>query len=215
MLVFAKARLVFLSVPKTGTTAYEKALSDHADIIIRSPPLLKHAPLFRYNRFFRQPFEKFIDPGMEILAVMREPVDWLGSWYRYRQRPFLDGRPASTAGMSFDGFVQAYLEKDQPEYANVGSQGKFLEPTGNGTCVTHLFRYDDQDGLQRFLSERLGTGIRTAPYNVSPRADLQLPDRTERRLRSRYARDFTLWEGIGADGRYTPVPRPERDTRQE
>jgi len=33
---------------------------------------------------------------------MREPISWLGSWYRFRQRPHLDGRPASTKDMSFD-----------------------------------------------------------------------------------------------------------------
>ena len=51
MLVFYKERLAFLSVPKTGTTAYESALRPRADIVISEPPLLKHAPVYRYNRF--------------------------------------------------------------------------------------------------------------------------------------------------------------------
>ena len=52
MLVFWKQKLVFLSVPKTGTTAFQHALAPHADIVILDPPQLKHAPLYRYNRFF-------------------------------------------------------------------------------------------------------------------------------------------------------------------
>ncbi len=43
MLVFFKERLAFLSVPKTGTTAYETALRSRADLVISEPPMLKHA----------------------------------------------------------------------------------------------------------------------------------------------------------------------------
>ena len=99
MLVFAREKLVFLSVPKTGTTAWQAALEPLATMMVRDPPELKHAPVFRYNRFFRPMLEKFVGEGLTVLAVMREPVDWLGSWYRYRQRDFLAGRPTSTQGI--------------------------------------------------------------------------------------------------------------------
>lgn len=89
MLVFFDERLVFLSVPKTGTTAYLSALGAHADMIISGPPMLKHAPVYRYNRFIRPMFQQLCDVEMELMAVMREPISWLGSWSRYRQRPFV------------------------------------------------------------------------------------------------------------------------------
>ena len=82
--------------------------------LVRDPPEMKHAPVFRYNRFFRPMFEKFMGEDMTVLAVMREPIDWLGSWYRYRQRPFLDGHRTSTQGISFDEFVLAYLKGNRP-----------------------------------------------------------------------------------------------------
>ena len=85
MLVFSKAKLVFLSVPKTGSTAYQASLVPLAAIAVTTPPELKHAPVFRYNRFFRPMIERFIAPDVDVLAVMREPISWLGSWYRYRQ----------------------------------------------------------------------------------------------------------------------------------
>ena len=47
MLIFYKERLAFLSVPKTGTTAYETALRDRADMVISVPAMLKHAPVCR------------------------------------------------------------------------------------------------------------------------------------------------------------------------
>ena len=105
MLVFTKSRLVFLAMPKTGSTAYHTALGPHADLVITDPPELKHAPIYRCDRFFRPIYDKVCGVELETLAVMREPVSWLGSWYRYRQRPFLNGKPNSTAGISFDDFV--------------------------------------------------------------------------------------------------------------
>lgn len=204
MLVFSQARLVFLSVPKTGTTAWQAALEHHAAMVVRDPPELKHAPVFRYNRFFRPALEKFLGGPLTVLAVMREPIDWLGSWYRYRRRAALDGAANSTQGISFDEFVSAYCTGRPPAYARVGSQAKFLEPHRNGTRVTHLFRYEDQAGFRAFLEERLGTTITTATENISPEMPLSLTARSKARLRETHAEDFALWENIARHGIYRP-----------
>lgn len=197
MLVFWKQGLVFLSVPKTGTTAWETALAPHAAIAVLDPPELKHAPLYRYNRFFRPMFEKACKTeGIETLAVMREPVSWLGSWYRFRRRPFMKGKPQATFDVSFDDFVSAYIEGDAAGFANVGSQAKFLEPRPNGTAVTHLFRYEDQSTLLDFLQKRLEMQITLPRSNVSPTMELELSPGIEKRLRRKYAEDFALWESI-------------------
>ncbi len=196
MLVFFDERLVLLAVPKTATTAYENALRDRADMVISDPPELKHAPLYRYNRFFRPMFEKICNAQMETMAVMREPISWLGSWYRYRRRPFMAGKPASTHGISFNDFVNAYMKGDPPAFARVGSQAKFLEPRPNGTAVTHLFRYEDQDRIRRFLESRLDIRLELRRENVSPEMELPLSPGVEKRLRKKCARDFALYESI-------------------
>jgi len=193
MLVFWKQKLVFLAVPKTGTSAYEAALTPVASMIVNDPPELKHAPVYRYNRFFRPMFDKVGSEHMDIMAVIREPVSWLGSWYRYRQRSFLDGRPTSTKGISFDAFCQAYATGDRPPFANVGSQAKFIEPRPNGVSVTHLFKYENQAGLIGFLEERLGVTLDLPRTNVSPRRDLELSAQTEEKLRRKCAGDFDVW----------------------
>ncbi|MDR9394967.1 MAG: gamma-glutamyl kinase [Roseovarius sp.] len=205
MLVIPTARLVFLSVPKTGTSAYQAALATHAAIVVTDPPELKHAPVFRYNRFFRPMVEKFFTEKMDLLAVMREPVSWLGSWYRYRRRPFMQGRANATHDVTFDEFVTAYTQGQRPAFANVGSQAKFLEPQRNGTAVTHLFRYEDQTGLKKFLEERLQTTVETPIRNASPEMPLTLSPETEGRLRRKSEREFRLWESIGDGGAYTPL----------
>lgn len=197
MLVFWSEKLVFLSVPKTGTTAIEKALAPKAAMVISNPPELKHAPVYRYNRFFRPMFEKACgEENMETMAVMREPISWLGSWYRYRQRDFLKGKANSTLGISFDEFVDAYCKGDKPAFANVGSQAKFLEPRPNGTKVTHLFRYDNQEGIIGFLEDRLKTRINLERANVSPRMELRLSDGVAQKLRRKCAEEFDLYESI-------------------
>ena len=203
MLVFSKARLVFLSVPKTGTTAWQAALEAHASMIVRAPPELKHAPVFRYNRFFRPMLEKFICDDLAVLAVMRDPIDWLGSWYRYRRRPSLEGHATGTHGVSFDAFLRGYATGDRPAFADVGSQAKFLEPQRNGTRATHVFRYEDQAGLRCFLEKRLGVRIETEQMNVSPAMDLALSAQTEQILRRKCPADFALYDSIGAGGAYT------------
>lgn len=198
MLVFMKEKLVLLSVPKTGTTALEAALAARADMVVSNPPELKHAPLYRYNRFFRPMFEKVCNAQMETVAVMREPVSWLGSWYRYRQRPFLDGKPNSTKGLSFNDFVEGYCADPRPAFANVGSQATFLEPRPNGTSVTHLFRYEAQPDLIAFLEDRLQTPISLEQHNVSPAAagDLDLTSEVNAQLRATHAADFRLYETL-------------------
>ena len=209
MLMFHKAKLVLLAVPKTGTTAYAEALEPLATMIVRDPPELKHAPVYRYNRFFRPMFEKFVGENLTVVAVMREPIDWLGSWYRYRKRPFLDGQPTSTRDIDFDTFVNAYTKGDTPPFANVGEQARFLRPHQNGTKVTHVFRYEDQEGLTAFLEERLETKIVTQKVNASPQENLNLSEATEAKLRRKFALNFEVYNSIVPGGDYTPPPPPD------
>jgi len=56
MLVFWAEKLVFLAVPKTGTTAIEGALAPRASMVLRDPPQLKHSPVYRYKRFLQPLF---------------------------------------------------------------------------------------------------------------------------------------------------------------
>lgn len=200
MLVFYKAKLAFLSVPKTGTTAYEASLREYADLVISEPPILKHAPVYRYNRFIRPMFVQVCETELEIMAVMREPISWLGSWWRYRQRPFMQGKPNATHGVSFDEFVLAYMKGNSPGFADVGSQLKFLEAQPNGTAVSHLFRYENQASLNRFLRDRLGVNVELTRKNVSPDIPVVLSRDIEDRFRRKFSDEFALYDSITTDG---------------
>ncbi len=194
MLVFSKQKLVFLATPKAGSTAIETALSGLASVVIMRPPQLKHTPAARFQRFLAPWLHAAQGDQFELCALMREPKDWLGSWYRYRQR---EGVPParSTRGVSFDAFVRAYCSKDRPEYADVGSQAQFLS-TKDG-AVDHIFRYERMEDFVDFLEERLDCSITLPRINVSPEGVTELSRETAELLAKTCAADFALYESLG------------------
>lgn len=197
MLLFWKAKLVLLAVPKTGTTALEAALLPHADAAILNPPEKKHVTARRWRNQLAPFFENRGSQPLATMTIIREPRDWLGSWYRYRARPEIAGSPNSTADMDFAQFVEGWLCDPEPDYARVGRQSRFVS-NAEGKCITdHLFRYEEMEKAVSFLEARLGITLDLARRNVSSRADLSLPPALEARLRAEAAADFALWHGLG------------------
>jgi hypothetical protein len=195
MLVFWEQRLVLLATPKTGTTSIAKALESRAAISIQRPPELKHTPVKRFRRFIGPYLEQVSKEPFTVIGVMREPRDWLGSWYRYRQRPGIPDKRRSTAGMSFDTFVQAHCTEKPPAFANVGAQAGFLRPE-DAKGVDLIFRHDRIGDLVSYLEDRLATTITLPVVNVSPKAETTLSATTEALLHRFSARDFELYAGL-------------------
>jgi len=130
MLIFSRYNLVLLAVPKTGSTALEVALGQEADGRFGNPPEMKHLPLYRYNRFVRPLLQLTTGQDPETFALIREPISWLRSWYRYRARNSMALLPTSTCHISFDQFVREAMSDDPPPFAQVGCQTRFLSPGG-------------------------------------------------------------------------------------
>lgn len=204
MLVFWDQRLVFLATPKAGSTAVETALESLAEVVVQRPPVLKHTPVYRYRRFVQPYLEKSAGGArFTVVALMREPVAWLGSWYRFRQRDDVMSPQNSTQGLSFDEFVAGYLEKPRPAFANVGSQARFLlGPDGNG--ADHIFCYEAIDRFTAFLEDRLGYAVTLPRVNVSPEAETRLSPALEAALRQACAEDFALYDRVR--GGSAPLP---------
>jgi hypothetical protein len=202
MLIFQEARLVFLAVPKTGSTAVEAAFSPYADIAITSPPREKH---MRYDRFRREVFPRLQEKGIgeiETVAMMRHPIDHLLSWWRYGSRDAKKGKPVSTAGISFPDYVAArFLPSAQrPVFAMGGSQRRmFVDEEGN-VAVDHIFRYEDFDALVAFLKSRLGVNPEIPRLNVSPSQVPTLENSLYRRLNDYFADEIELYESLPSRG---------------
>ncbi len=192
MMIFYKERIAYLAVPKTATTSVERALQHRASMILRDPPGMKHTNARRYERRFRAMFEHDDLPPIETVAVFRDPVSWLSSWYRYRQRDSLSGHPNSTSGLNFDQFVEAYLTETPPSYADLGSQGRFVTDQNGDLLVQHLFQFENMTAFTEFLERRLGEKVQLPTLNKSPNRPAVLSGELESELRRIQALDFQI-----------------------
>ena len=186
MLVFSDQNLAFLAVPKTGTTAFEMALRPRADIILSKRR--KHLTAARFHNKVAPFLADTFGLTVETMAVMRDPVEQIRSWYRYRSGPRQKGTKASTNGCSFDDFVLAVIS----------DKGEVL--------VNHLFAYERQPVFRAFLTQAFGEEITLKQKNVSPPAEAPLSAAVEAKLRKVRADEFALYERIKAAGGHLVTP---------
>ncbi len=198
MLVFSKQLLVFLATPKTASTAIEQALGSLATISVSSPKPLKHTDATLFAQHFKPYLNLALGAEFSSAALIRQPRDWLGSWYRNRQRA--DEDPGtSTKDVSFEQFVRLACAPSPPDFARVGSQKQFLCPKPE-LRVDHIFRYDRLDLFVHFLEEKLNFEIVLPRLNVSPPRALTLSPEAEILIETVFAEDFDLYRSIESVG---------------
>ncbi|KIN60209.1 hypothetical protein Z945_1176 [Sulfitobacter noctilucae] len=198
MLVFLRHKIAFLATPKTGTTAVEMALKSRAEIVFSKNR--KHITALRYANKIAPFLEDTFGVRPASVAVMREPVDQIRSWYKYRSQQRLDGTKLSTKGISFDQFVREVVSDDPPERAQIGRQFNFLTDGKTRVMADHIFAYEAQEAFLMFLSEHLQHPVEIAPKNVSPKVDAPLDPATLALLREVRAEDFMLYETVMSMG---------------
>ena len=199
MLIFWQARLAILAVPKTGTTALAHVLGPRADLAAHEPSHAKHTTLARFDQFVRPLLGDDRGREVETLAVVREPLSWLSSWYRYRLRDDLVGRPSSARGVGFDAFVEEWCRRRPAPFAAMGTQGAYVFDADGQRAVTHLFRHDRPGPLLDFLRERLGDFPEPPRVNVSAPLELALAPRTLDLARRRRPDLFRVWREAGGE----------------
>lgn len=204
MLVSMRHRLVILSTPKCASTAFQRALGEEIDMVVRDPPGAKHTPFRKYDRLLRPFLENNAGGPMEVVCLVREPVSWLGSWWRYRARPGIPDPARSTAGMSFAGFVEQFLGGGRGGPADLGRQSKFVAARDGTVGVDRVFPYEDIGRALAWIGARMERQIDLERVNVSPPAHAaeDLPAPLLARLREDLAADFALHEAACAG---TPV----------
>lgn len=199
MLIFSAQSLVFIAVPKTGTTAIEMALRPKADILFLKRR--KHITAQRFHNRFAPFLSKEFGLELERFAVIREPLEQIRSWYRYRAREARQGSEFSTEGVSFDEFVRQVISDDPPPHAAIGSQMGMLANGRDALMVHHLFAHETPPRLLGFLESRFGEPITLKPKNVSPLVEAELEPATLVRLKQARAAEFELYARVrDADG---------------
>lgn len=196
MLISIQKNLAFLAMTKTGSTAIEKELAPHCDIVFSGDPRIKHIQLRRFDRFIRPYLAKVGIKELETVCLFREPVDWLGSWYRYRSRPKLDGHVNSTKGLTFEQFVLEYMSETPAPFAQVGRQSRFVQTKNKTIGVDRIFRYEDFQEVEDFFSQRFSTELNFQRLNTSPKAELTLSDHVTRQIHDYLADDYDIFETL-------------------
>ncbi len=202
MLVLKDAGLVFLANPKTATQSLRAMLVPFS----RATPKNmgdKHVNAALYARKWATRITSQIGQTPQTFAVMREPLDHLGSWYRYRQRDAIRDHENSTHGLSFAEFIEACLREDPPPFARIGRQARFLGLLNDVPPVSYIFDYAQLDLLIAFLNERLRTTLKLPLRNVSPysaKDALGLPDDLMARIKDGLAAEFNLYAQVSKAG---------------
>ncbi|MDC0738729.1 sulfotransferase family 2 domain-containing protein [Cognatishimia sp. SS12] len=204
MQIYFKQKLAFLAVPKTGTTAYERALRPEADITFAKRR--KHMTAGQFERRMMPFLAQFYRLVPERMAVMRDPIEQIRSWYRYRTAPKSARLDGSTNEISFDAFVLGVLKDPQPPLFAIGSQHHFLTMADGSLPLEHLFAYERQPQIKAFLNDRFGRAITVPVRNVSPPKATPLSPDIEARLRQTRAAEFALYDRILQAGGHLRLP---------
>ncbi len=196
MMISTKAKLAFLAMPRAASTSIENELLPFADIAFKGFPRFKHVNLAIYNLRL-QPFLNANNfDSIATVALFREPIDWLESWYRYRSSPDIKLKRNSAAGISFNEFVEVYLMDDRPDFANVGQQSRFVEAKNTICGINYLFKFENIAGFTEFMSERFGTDFNFSKSNESPARNADLSPELSKALKSRFSLDYSIYESI-------------------
>jgi len=191
MLIFWDQRLVFLATPKTGSTAIETALESLASASLQRPAALKHTNIGSYRRYLGPWLTAQTGEPFTTVAVMRDPVDWLRSWYRFKLRDDHDDPVHAMEGIGFAEFAADYAGGNARARSGIGTQADFL--TDGADSVDRIFRYEQIGAFVDFLESRLDCAIELPRINVPPSVDVNLPPEAEAALRQAMARDLALY----------------------
>ncbi|WP_097068954.1 hypothetical protein [Rhodobacter maris] len=194
MLIFWDQRLVFLATPKAGSTAVEVALEPLASVRMQRPAALKHMSAADYHATLGPWLTAQAGTPFTTVALMREPVGWLRSWYRFRSRDDFEDPAHPMAGQSFESFAQNYMA--HPGTTGIGSQSAHLCDAAGTPLADRIFRYEEIERFVQFLEDRLDCAVTLPRVNVPPAVDTQLSATTETALKAALAADVALYESL-------------------
>jgi hypothetical protein len=193
MLIGLKKKFIFVANTKTASTSIEEALSPFAEITHGGDPRRKHISLYdglnAYPQVFRQPgqwprfFFKF--------GVMRDPIEWIGSWFRYRKSNRVES--PLPADMTFEEF----WKRGDWNFRRAGDRpflqrDMFCGPEGR-VLADMIIPYGQLEPMFAQICDALGIERGLPRENVSRLRTMdEISPNMETRLREFYAPDYAL-----------------------
>ena len=197
MRVSIRYGFTFLCMPKCASTSIERALRPYCELVTQGGNVpgtrLKHTNLRNYKKFLEPFINTIASEPLETVCLMREPIDWLHSWYRYRKRDEIADTPRSTRGISFDQFCEAYMEG---KVKGLGSQYRFITTEDGEIGVDKIFRYEELDKLKQYFEEKIGKEIEFPVMNVSPKEERLLSPEVEAKLKEFLKKEYEIYEKL-------------------
>lgn len=174
MQVSVKYKFAFLCQPKCASTAIEEMLKPFSDFgSLSGRASFKHTNLKQYSQYIKPYIEQTGAKNCETVCLMREPISWLESFFKYRSRDVLKdpkhpNHHRSTANMTFNEFIEGYLEDERAPYASVGSQLDFIVDKNGKVGVDKIFAYENINDFLEYMNCRIGTDLTLPILNTSP-----------------------------------------------
>jgi hypothetical protein len=197
MLIGVEKRFVFVANSKTASTSIERALLQHAEIHRAGTPQRKHIPLRTALREYRFLFgrKKYAPETFFKFGVMRDPADWIQSWYRYRKGNTV-AHPISKE-TTFEDFWKDWLAKpEKPKQKR--QQKKFFVKVDGNLIADYIIPYPELDSHFATITNGLGIEAQLANHNVSKIKSLDdsLSDATLTEIRTHFAEDYALFNRL-------------------
>lgn len=208
MIIAPTHGFVLLSVPKVASTSLDAALAAFHEEPPGTAPA-KHQNVVSFHRHTVSKIEGlgFGREAYEVVALFREPVGWLESWWRYRQRPDVRDNNAErwTGDRSFAEFVRLFLD-DKEATGIKGRPARFIAgDAALGARVDRLFAVDRPEVWTAWFAERVGSPLDVPRRNrAGSRAPTDLPDTLAQELRSWFAPEYDVVDHLAETGEWQP-----------
>ena len=159
-------------MPKTGTTSIDKALEKNATIrFAKSKKFgLKHICPSDFQKWQEVLEMQFPGKKFESCCIMREPIDWIRSWYKYRSREAIKNQKTFTGDITFDQYLKSFCEKEVPTKSLLNQQSRYLFPKKK-ILIDRIFPYEKFNLFLDYLTEKIGQKIEIENKNISPKVE--------------------------------------------
>lgn len=199
MLISNAKRFVFIETPKTASSSMRSLLRVYED---EEHEFAKHMPAARAkNAMGAERWNNFYS-----FAVMREPISWLHSWYKFwsgrAKRDLLPEDRQEILNMDFDTFVRTAASHSPVDaFGSIGIQSnRFCNLRDTQLVVSRLIRFDALSDEWELLKEELKlTELDELPKRNVSRGAATLPELDRQTLsivREKWQKDFDVYERL-------------------
>lgn len=208
MIIAPSYGFVLLSVPKVASTSLDAALAGYHEEPAGKPPA-KHQNVLNFHRHTVPKIRRlgFERDQYEVVLLFRDPVGWLESWWRYRQRPDVRDNHTEryTGDRSFTEFVRLFLT-DKDATGITGRPARFVAGDANrGARVERIFAVDRPEVWTGWFAERVGSPLDVPRRNqASARTATDLPADLNSELRAWFAPEYEVLDHLEDSGQWEP-----------